>query len=54
MPKPPVLPAEEKVRIVLSILAGEVTVAEVARRAKVSDPTPGTGSASSRSRVGPV
>ncbi|MGH3311007.1 MAG: hypothetical protein ACRDP3_10545 [Streptomyces sp.] len=38
MPKPPVLPAEEKVRIVLSILADEVTVAQAARRAKVSEP----------------
>jgi transposase len=36
MAKPPVFPAEEKVRIVLSILAGEITVAEAARRAKVS------------------
>jgi transposase len=32
-----VFPAEEKVRIVLSILAGEITVAEAARRAKVSE-----------------
>jgi len=28
MPRPPVMPAEEKTRIVLSILVGEVTVAE--------------------------
>jgi transposase-like protein len=33
MARPPAFPAEEKVRIVLSILAGEVTVAEAARRA---------------------
>jgi hypothetical protein len=30
MARPPVFPAEEKVRIVLSILAGEITVAEAA------------------------
>jgi hypothetical protein len=35
--EPPVFPAEEKVRIVLSILAGEVTVAEAARRPKLSE-----------------
>jgi hypothetical protein len=38
-------PAEEKVRIVLSILAGEINVAEAARRAKVSEQSVGTGSA---------
>ena len=37
MARPPVFPAEEKVRIVLSILAGEITLAEAARRAKVSE-----------------
>lgn len=37
MSGPPVFPVEEKVRIVLSILAGEVSVAEAARRAKVSE-----------------
>ncbi|WP_206516704.1 transposase [Brachybacterium saurashtrense] len=36
MARPPVVPAEEKVRIVLSVLAGEVTVAGAARRAEVS------------------
>jgi transposase len=41
MARPPVLPAEEKVRIVLSILAGEITVAEAARRAKVSEQSVG-------------
>ena len=41
MARPPVCPAEEKVRIVLSILAGEVTVAEAARRAKVSEQSVG-------------
>lgn len=40
--RPPVLPAEEKVRIVLSILAGELSVAEAARRAKVSEQSVGT------------
>jgi transposase len=37
MARPAALPPEEKVRIVLSILAGEVTVAEAARRARVSE-----------------
>src|ERR687898_3510512 len=41
MARPPVFPAEEKVRIVLLILAGEVTVAEAARRAKVSEQSVG-------------
>src|SRR4028119_1913565 len=41
MARPPVFPVEEKVRIVLSILAGEVTVAEAARRAKVSEQSVG-------------
>src|SRR5215213_1635318 len=41
MARPPVFPAEEKVRIVLSILAGEVTVAEAARRGKVSEQSVG-------------
>ena len=41
MARAPAFPAEEKVRIVLSILAGEVTVAEVARRAKVSEQSVG-------------
>jgi transposase len=41
MSRPPVVPAEEKVRIVLSILAGEVSVAEAARRARVSETTVG-------------
>ncbi|MFD5569438.1 hypothetical protein [Streptomyces cadmiisoli] len=31
---PPAVPPEEKIRIVLSILAGEMTVAEAARRGK--------------------
>jgi transposase len=37
MARPAAVPAEEKVRIVLSVLAGEVTVAEAAWRAKVSE-----------------
>src|SRR3954451_22369291 len=41
MARPPAFPAEEKVRIVLSILAGEVTVAEAARRAEVSEQSVG-------------
>lgn len=41
MVHPPALPVEDKVRIVLSILAGEMTVAEAARRAKVSEQSVG-------------
>ncbi len=41
MARPPVFPVEEKVRVVLSILAGEVSVAEAARRAKVSEQSVG-------------
>ena len=42
MSRPPAVPAEEKTRIVLSVLAGELTVAESARRAKVSEQSVGT------------
>ncbi|WP_282777634.1 MULTISPECIES: helix-turn-helix domain-containing protein [unclassified Nocardia] len=41
MARPAAVPAEEKARIVLSILAGEVSVAEAARRAKVSEQSVG-------------
>ena len=37
MGRPPVIPAEQKTRIVLSVLAGEMTIAEAARREKVSE-----------------
>jgi transposase len=37
MSRPPVFPVEQKLRIVLSVLAGEVTVAEAARRNKTSE-----------------
>ena len=37
MSRPPVFSAEDKVRIVLSVLAGEMTIAEAARRNKVSE-----------------
>lgn len=37
MGRPPVIPAEKKTRIVLSVLAGELTVAEAARWEKVSE-----------------
>ncbi|MEV4166487.1 helix-turn-helix domain-containing protein [Nonomuraea dietziae] len=37
MPQPPAIPVEEKVRIALSILTGEVTVSQAARRARVSE-----------------
>ena len=36
MSRAPVVPVEKKTRIVLSVLAGEVTVSEAARREKVS------------------
>ena len=53
MARPPVFPAEEKVRIVLSILAGEITVAEAARRAKVSEQSVGNWNASFSKPAGP-
>ncbi|UFS60405.1 transposase [Subtercola endophyticus] len=37
MSRAPTIPAEEKLRIVLSILQNEITVAEAARREKVSE-----------------
>lgn len=37
MGRPPVIPVEKKTRIVLSVLAGEVSVAEAARREKISE-----------------
>ena len=41
MSRPPVIPAEKKIRIVLSVLQGELTVAEAARREKVSEQSVG-------------
>ncbi|MDS0244292.1 helix-turn-helix domain-containing protein [Microbacterium kitamiense] len=35
--RPPVIPAEKKIRIVLSVLHGEISIAEAARREKVSE-----------------
>ncbi|MCB1026255.1 MAG: helix-turn-helix domain-containing protein, partial [Microthrixaceae bacterium] len=37
MPSPSALPPEEKTRLVLAVLAGEMTTAEAARKAKVSE-----------------
>lgn len=37
MARPSALPPEERTRLVLSVLAGEMTVAEAARKAKVSE-----------------
>ncbi|MBM9461785.1 helix-turn-helix domain-containing protein [Nocardioides sp. zg-536] len=37
MGRPPVIPADKKLRIVLSVLAGEMTIAEAARREKISE-----------------
>lgn len=41
MPRPPAVPVEEKMRIVLSILSGELSLAEAARRNKVSETSVG-------------
>ena len=35
--RPTALPVEEKVRVVLAVLAGELTTAQAARQAKVSE-----------------
>ena len=37
MGRPPVIPAEKKTRIVMSVLAGEMTIAEAARKEKISE-----------------
>ena len=37
MSRPPAIPAEKKIRIVLSVLQGEISIAEAARREKVSE-----------------
>lgn len=37
MGRPPVIPAEKKLRIVLSVLAGQMTIAEAARKEKISE-----------------
>ena len=37
MGRPPVIPAEQKARIVMSVLAGEMTIAQAARKEKVSE-----------------
>lgn len=37
MGRPPVIPAETKTRVVLAVLAGEVSVAEAARKEKLSE-----------------
>jgi transposase-like protein len=37
MGRPPQIPVEKKTRIVLSVLAGEVSIAEAARREQVSE-----------------
>mgnify|MGYP000859896703 FL=1 len=37
MGRPPVVPVERKTRVVLSILAGEMTIAEAARREKAGE-----------------
>jgi transposase len=37
MGRPPTIPPEKKTRIVLAILAGEISIAEAARKEKVSE-----------------
>ncbi|WP_062383388.1 helix-turn-helix domain-containing protein [Demequina iriomotensis] len=37
MGRPPQIPAEKKTRIVLAVLAGELSIAEAARKEKVSE-----------------
>jgi len=37
MGRPPVIPPEKKTRIVLAVLAGEVSIAEAARKEQVSE-----------------
>lgn len=37
MGRPPVIPVEKKFRIVMSVLAGEVTIVQAARKEKVSE-----------------
>lgn len=37
MSRPPQIPVEKKTRVVLSVLAGEMTIAEAARREQVSE-----------------
>ena len=37
MGRPPSIPVEKKTRIVMSVLAGEMTIAEAARREKISE-----------------
>jgi len=37
MSRPPTIPVEQKLRIVLSVLQGEITIAEAARREKVPE-----------------
>ena len=42
MARPPVMPGKDKIRIVLSVPSGAMTVAEAARRTKVSEQSVGT------------
>ena len=37
MGRPPMIPPEKKTRIVLAILAGELSIAEAARKEKISE-----------------
>lgn len=43
MRRPPAFSPETKTRVVLSVLSGEITVAEAARKEWVSEPSIGRG-----------
>ncbi|MFM9457482.1 transposase [Streptomyces europaeiscabiei] len=41
MPRPPVMPASDKLKVVMGVLSGQYTLAEAARRANVSEQSVG-------------
>ena len=41
MGRPPVVPTEDKLRLVLSVISGEMTIAQAARHGKVSEQSVG-------------
>lgn len=53
MSRPPQFPVEVKIRIVLSVLAGEMTVAEAARKNKTSETSVAKWKARAPCLVGP-
>ena len=54
MARPPVFPVEDKFRLVLAVISGEMTIAEAARRGKASEQSisPGSGSSSEGGKAG--